>query len=75
MRVLAFGLQAFDVEGELGLNEPAFVAVNGDLLVHLDIAVDGIVAIETAENALHDDLRALLWSEEPIAGLQFPDED
>jgi hypothetical protein len=45
------------------------VVVNGDFLVHLDIAVDRIVAIETAEDAFDNNLRALLWGEEAIASL------
>ena len=39
------------------------------------VAVDGIVAIELAENAFHDDLGALLRGEESIAGLQLTDEN
>src|SRR3954454_12718272 len=51
------------------------MAVDGGLLIHLDVALDGIVAIELAENAFHDNLRALLRGKEPIAGLQFTNKD
>src|SRR4029453_8855972 len=43
--------------------------------IHLDVAFDGVVSIERAENAFHDNLGALLGCEEPIAGLQFADQD
>ena len=45
------------------------MAVYGGSLIRPHVAVDGVVAIKRAENALHNDLCALLRGEEPIAGL------
>src|SRR5215212_12229053 len=51
----ALGSQTRDIKTELGFHQPGVMTVNSGLLIHLDVAFDGVVSIERAKNAFHDD--------------------